>query len=229
MTIPRTHQLMLALDHHFFGETTYLQQPSMLQLGLQLMLLENPDAVVICPGQAAVLQNITKRPKLLLRADLSNAYEPNPTEPLYCEPYEEIIQQAQALGASGIVASLLSCETQPQLEQQCFENLSNLSKSCHQIGIWLQIETWQIKADGDKYRLENQPKKPIDLIRNAMQFEPNGITIATTRDHQAPLFCPVPLWYRVARDAIKLADFQSNMVCGLPTFESPVYDKILSN
>ena len=76
----------VAVDHGFFGEAHLLTGIEDMAGAIATLVAAGPDAIQLAPGQAPLLQRLPgRKPALVLRVDVTNAYEPEPpatpTEP----------------------------------------------------------------------------------------------------------------------------------------------------
>jgi DhnA family fructose-bisphosphate aldolase class Ia len=112
------------------------------------MIIEaNPDAIQLGPGFASLLHegSARQRPALVLRADVTNAYG-SPDHTLFSRVAGEVVEQALALDAAGIVVNLLFLADHPELHEQCIENICRLKPQCARYGMPLMIEAVALRA-----------------------------------------------------------------------------------
>src|ERR1035438_7591814 len=95
----------LALDHGVFHNAEFLAGIEDLPRAVATALEAAPDAIQLGVGQARLLQSVagSRKPALVLRADVANVYGPNLPDQLFCLPLGQAVEQALRLDAAAIV------------------------------------------------------------------------------------------------------------------------------
>jgi DhnA family fructose-bisphosphate aldolase class Ia len=145
-----------------------------------------PDAIQLTVGQAPHLQRVPKRPKpaLVLRTDVANVYGTQLPRALYSRILEDAVLQAVRLDASCVVVNLFRIPDQPEVADQCIQNILRLKPQCDHYGMPLMIEplVFQPNAKAGGYMVDGDPAKIIPLVRQAVELGADIIKADPTDD-----------------------------------------------
>jgi DhnA family fructose-bisphosphate aldolase class Ia len=164
----------VAIDHGFFNEGSFLAGIEHLPSVIKTLVAAAPDAIQLTVGQAPHLQGLPVRPKpaLVLRTDVANVYGRALPRRLFSRMIEEPVLQAVRLDASCVVVNLFAIPGEPEVGEQCVENILRLKPACDHFGMPLMIEplVFQPNAKAGGYMVDGDPAKIIPLVRQAVEL-----------------------------------------------------------
>jgi len=176
----------VALDHGFFNEATFLAGIENLPRAIETLVRAAPDAIQLTIGQAPHLQKLPLRPKpaLVLRTDVANVYGTQLPRVLFSRIIAEPVLQAVRLDAACVVVNLFRIPDQPEVTDQCIQNILTLKPQCDHYGLPLMIEplVFQPNAKAGGYRVDGDPNKIIPLVRQAVELGADIIKADPTDD-----------------------------------------------
>jgi class I fructose-bisphosphate aldolase len=195
MKIARLHRLFnprsgrcfdVALDHGFFNEGSFLGGIENLPATIATLVDAAPDAIQLTIGQAPHLQRLPVRgkPALVLRTDVANIYGLRLPRFPFSRMVEEAVAQAVRLDAACVVVNLFSMPDQPELADQCIQNILRLKPACDQCGMPLMVEPLVLRPNdqGGGYGVDGDPAKIIPLVRQAVELGADIIKADPTDD-----------------------------------------------
>ncbi len=143
-----------------------------------------PDAVLLAPGQADILQRRVgnRKPALILRVDVPNVYAPEPPERAWCILLEDAVARAVRLDAACVVANLLEAPGHPELRQDCVANLGRLRSACDQAGMPLMVEPLGLEPGEGGYGIDGDVERIRGLVRQAVELGADLIKADPTDD-----------------------------------------------
>ncbi len=169
----------VAVDHGSFNERSFLYGIEDMRRAVAMIVEARPDAIQLSPGLAPLLQEADGkyRPALVLRADVTNAYGQGESRAFFSRLTGEAIEQAIALDAACIVVNLLLLPDQPELHEQCVENICRLRPQCIRYGMPLMVETLVMRPaeEGKGYTADGNLDKIMPLVRQAVELGANLI------------------------------------------------------
>ncbi len=164
----------VAVDHGFFGERGFLNGIENMQRVIQVLVQAGPDAVQLSVGQAQLLQNVPgkAKPALVLRTDIANLYGTHLPRSLYSRMIYEPLEQALRLDAACVVANLFMLPNQPEVWDQCVQNIMALKPACERYGMPLMVEPLVMKdnASAGGYMVDGDINKILPLVRQAVEL-----------------------------------------------------------
>ena len=176
----------VAIDHGFFNEATFLAGIENLPAAIAALANAAPDAIQLTIGQAPHLQRLPVRPKpaLVLRTDVANVYGNLLPRTLFSRMIEEPVLQALRLDATCVVVNLFRIPEQPEVTDQCIQNILRLKPQCDLYGMPLMIEplVFQSNAKAGGYMVDGDPQKIIPLVRQAVELGADIIKADPTDD-----------------------------------------------
>jgi len=176
----------VALDHGFFNEGGFLAGIENLPRAIETLVAAAPDAIQLTVGQAPHLQRVPQRPKpaLVLRTDVANVYGTQLPRVLFSRMIEDAVLQAVRLDASSVVVNLFRIPEQPEVTDQCIQNILRLKPQCDHYGMPLMIEplVFQPNAKAGGYMVDGDPVKIIPLVRQAVELGADIIKADPTDD-----------------------------------------------
>jgi len=176
----------VAIDHGFFNELSFLNSIENLRECVQTLVAAAPDAIQLTIGQAGLLQSIPGRhkPSLVLRTDVANVYGKQLPRTLFSRMIESPLEQALRLDAVCVVVNLFQIPDQPEITDQCIENILRLKPECDTYAMPLMIEplVFQSNEKAGGYMVDGDPNKIIPLVRQAVELGADIIKADPTDD-----------------------------------------------
>lgn len=184
---PRTRRCFdVALDHGFFNEGSFLAGIEDLPKAIETLVVAAPDAIQLTVGQAPHLQRLPVRgkPALVLRTDVANVYGTQLPRALFSRMIAEPVLQAVRLDAACVVVNLFRIPEQPEVTDQCIQNICALKPQCDHYGMPLMVEplVFQPNAKAGGYMVDGDPAKIIPLVRQAVELGADIIKADPTND-----------------------------------------------
>ena len=176
----------VAMDHGFFNVKEVLAGIENLGKAVQAIAAALPDAIQLTVGQARLLQSIPGRdkPALVLRTDVANVYARELPRTLFSRMIEDAVLQAVQLDASCVVANLFRIPGEPEVTDQCIQNILRLAPECERYHMPLMIEPLVFKpnVEAGGYMVDGDPDKIIPLVRQAVEMGADIIKADPTDD-----------------------------------------------
>ncbi len=176
----------VAIDHGFFNEASFLAGIENLPEAIKTLVAAAPDAIQLTIGQAPHLQSLPVRPKpaLVLRTDVANVYGNQLPRALFSRIIADPVVQALRLDAACVVVNLFRIPEQPEVTDQCIQNILTLKPVCDHYGMPLMIEplVFQPNAKAGGYMVDGDPTKIIPLVRQAVELGADIIKADPTDD-----------------------------------------------
>lgn len=184
---PQTRRCFdVAIDHGFFNEAAFLGGIEDMPAVVDTLVNAAPDAIQLTVGQARHLQALPIRPKpaLVLRTDVANVYGRKLPRTLYSRIIAEPVLQAVRLDAACVVVNLFSIPDQPEVADQCIQNILTLKPQCDHYGMPLMVEplVFQPNEKAGGYMVDGDPGKIIPLVRQAVELGADIIKADPTDD-----------------------------------------------
>lgn len=194
----------VAIDHGFFNERSFLGGIEDIRKAVTTIVDAAPDAIQLPPGTAPILQSIPgPKPALVLRTDIANVYGKDLPSRLFSKLIENPVEQALMLDAACVVVNLLLLPAQPELHEQCIENICRLKPECDLYGMPLMIEplVMQENSKAGGYMVDGDIDKILPLVRQAVELGADIIKADPTDDvseyHRViEVACGVPVLVR---------------------------------
>jgi fructose-bisphosphate aldolase, class I len=178
--------LDVAVDHGFFNELSFLSGIEDLARAVDTLVKANPDAIQLTVGQAELLQRIPGKlkPALVLRTDVANVYGRELPRTLFSRMIEEPIEQAIRLDAACVVVNLFRIPDQPEVSDQCIQNILRLKPGCDRYGFPLMIEPLVFRPNehAGGYQVDGDVDKILPLVRQAVELGADIIKADPTDD-----------------------------------------------
>ena len=164
----------VAIGHGFFNEYGFLAGIENIDQAVATVVSAAPDAVQLSVGQARHLQKIAGRfkPSLVLRIDVANVYGKQLPRKLYSRTIETPVEQALRLDAACMCVNLFQIPNEPEVGEQCVENILRIKPACERYGMPLMIEplVFQANEKAGGYMVDGDEKKIIPLVRQAAEL-----------------------------------------------------------
>ncbi len=176
----------VAIDHGFFNEGAFLSGIEDLQTAVHTVVTAGPDAVQLTVGQAELLQSIPgkQKPALVLRTDVANVYGKELPRALFSRMIEAPVEQALRLDAACVVVNLFSIPNQPEVADQCIQNVLRLKPECDRFAMPLMVEplVFRPNEQAGGYMVDGDPEKIVPLVRQAVELGADIIKADPTDD-----------------------------------------------
>lgn len=176
----------VAIDHGFFNERGFLQGIENLEKAVRTVVEAAPDAIQLTVGQAHYLQSLPgkEKPALVLRADVANVYGTVLPRALFSRMIDQPVEQAVRLDAACVVVNLFRIPEQPEITDQCIQNILRLKPDCDRCAIPLMIEplVFQPNQKAGGYMVDGDLDKILPLVRQAVELGADIIKADPTDD-----------------------------------------------
>jgi len=176
----------VAVDHGFFNESAFLAGIEDLQKALRILVDAAPDAIQLTVGQAPLLQEMPGRekPSLVLRTDVANVYGKELPRSLFSRMIEQPVEQALRLDAACVVVNLFRIPGQPEVTDQCIQNILKIKPDCDRYGMPLMVEplVFRPNAEAGGYMVDGDVQKIVPLVRQAVELGADIIKADPTDD-----------------------------------------------
>lgn len=164
----------VAIDHGFFNEYSFLQGIERVKDAVEVLVDAAPDAIQLTVGQARYLQAIPgkSKPSLVLRTDVANVYGKQLPSKLFSRMIENPVEQAIRLDAVCVVVNLFSIPDEPDVTDQCIQNILKIKPETDRYGIPLMVEplVFRPNSEGGGYMVNGDAKKIIPLVRQGVEL-----------------------------------------------------------
>jgi DhnA family fructose-bisphosphate aldolase class Ia len=176
----------VAVDHGFFGERDFLTGIEDMHAAVNTLVDADPDAIQLSIGQAPILQSIPgkRKPALVLRTDIANVYGKKLPRAIYSRIIHEPLEQALRVDAACVVANLFNLPDQPDVWDQCVQNIMALKPQCERYGMPLMVEPLVMQANekAGGYMVDGDLNKILPLVRQAIELGADVIKADPTDD-----------------------------------------------
>lgn len=164
--------LAVAVDHGVPGEPDLLTGIEDMEAVVDALVEAAPDALLLAPGQADLLQRRVghQKPALVLRVDVPNVYGREvPDEPV-STMYDDPVGMAVRLDAAAVVVNLLDSPGQPSLRRTSVENVMRLRAACDRAGMAMMVEPVPMAPASAGYDVHRDPERLRGLVRQAVEL-----------------------------------------------------------
>jgi DhnA family fructose-bisphosphate aldolase class Ia len=176
----------VAIDHGFFNEGSFLSGIENIENSVHTLIEADPDAIQLTIGQAPILQSVAgkQKPALVLRTDVANVYGNNLPRSLFSRIIDSAVEQALRLDASCIVVNLFSIPGEPEVSDQCVQNILKLKAESDRYSMPLMIEplVFRPNAQAGGYMVDGDLAKIVPLVRQAVELGADIIKADPTDD-----------------------------------------------
>ena len=176
----------VAVDHGFFNEGGFLKGIEDIEAAVATLVEANPDAIQLTIGQAPVLQSLPgkAKPALVLRSDVANVYGTDLPDHLFSRVIEDAAEQAVRLDAACLVVNLFNIPGEPEVTDDCIQNILDLKPQCDALAMPLMIEPLVFKpnAESGGYQVDGDLGKILPLVRQAVELGADVIKADPTDD-----------------------------------------------
>ncbi len=176
----------VAIDHGFFNERGFLQGIEDMGKAVKTVVSAAPDAIQLTIGQAHYLQSIPGRekPSLVLRTDVANVYGSQLPRTLFSRMIDSPVEQALRLDATCVVVNLFRIPGEPEVMDQCVQNILRIKPDCDRFGMPLMVEplVFQPNTKAGGYMVDGDLEKILPLVRQAVELGADIIKADPTDD-----------------------------------------------
>jgi len=176
----------VAVDHGFFNEPDFLSGIENMRKTIDILVAAGPDAIQLTVGLAPLLQELPGRnkPALVLRTDVANVYGRELPRSLFSRMIQSPVEQALRLDAACVVVNLFRIPDQPEVTDQCIQNILSIKPECDRYGMPLMIEplVFQANKTAGGYMVDGDLKKILPLVRQAVELGADIIKADPTDD-----------------------------------------------
>lgn len=176
----------VAIDHGFFNEYGFLSGIEDIGKAIATLVEAAPDAIQLTVGQAPILQAFPGRhkPSLVLRTDVANVYGKDLPRALFSRMITEPVGQAVRLDATCVVVNLFRIPNQPEVTDQCIQNILEIKPECDRHSMPLMIEplVFQPNEKAGGYMVDGDVQKILPLVRQAVELGADIIKADPTDD-----------------------------------------------
>jgi class I fructose-bisphosphate aldolase len=176
----------VAIDHGFFNERGFLQGIEDMGKAVKTVVSAAPDAIQLTIGQAHYLQSIPGRekPSLVLRTDVANVYGSQLPRTLFSRMIDSPVEQALRLDATCVVVNLFRIPGEPEVMDQCVQNILRIKPDCDRYGMPLMVEplVFQPNTKAGGYMVDGDLEKILPLVRQAVELGADIIKADPTDD-----------------------------------------------
>jgi fructose-bisphosphate aldolase, class I len=173
----------VAVDHGFFGQPGLLVGIDDMEAAIDALVAAGPDAIQLAPGQAPRLQERRgRKPALVLRIDVTNAYEPEPPAQPFSHLVDDAIGLAVRLDAACVCVNLLDAPGQGELRRQCIANVTAARAACERAGMPLMVEPLVLDPAAGGYADVGDVDRVVPLVRQAAELGADLVKANPTDD-----------------------------------------------
>jgi class I fructose-bisphosphate aldolase len=176
----------VAIDHGFFNEFSFLNGIENIQNAVESLVKAAPDAIQLTVGQAQYLQSIPGRykPSLVLRTDVANVYGKELPRALFSRMIGNPVEQALRLDATCVVVNLFSIPGEPEVADQCIQNILKIKPICEQYSMPLMVEplVFRPNEQAGGYMVNGDVNKIAALVRQGVELGADIIKADPTDD-----------------------------------------------
>jgi fructose-bisphosphate aldolase, class I len=179
--------LAIAVDHGMPGEPDLLEGIEDMEAVIDALVAADPEALLLTPGQAELLQRRVGRskPALVLRLDTGNVFGrevPNrPSSWMYDDP----VGLAVRLDAACVIVNLQDSPGQPSLREACVQNIMRLRGACDRAAMPLMVEPVPMAANTAGYDVHRDAERLRGLVRQATELGADLIKCDPLADRDA--------------------------------------------
>jgi class I fructose-bisphosphate aldolase len=164
--------LSVAVDHGFPGEVDMLEGIEDIEPVIDALVAAGPDALLLSPGQAGLLQRHRgrQRPALALRVDVPDVYGRERSDEPTSILMGDAVELAVRLDAACVVVNLLDVPGQGSLRRACVANIAALKPACDRAAMPLMVEPIPLAPGQRGYDVHRDPDRLIGLVRQATEL-----------------------------------------------------------
>jgi DhnA family fructose-bisphosphate aldolase class Ia len=164
--------LAIAVDHGTPGEPDLLEGIEDMEPVIDALVDADPDALLLTPGQAELLQRRPGRgkPALVLRVDTGNVFGREIPERPSSWMYPDAVGIAVRLDAACVIVNLQDSPGQPSLRETCVENVMRLRGECDRAAMPMMVEPVPMAPNQAGYDVHRDAERLRGLVRQATEL-----------------------------------------------------------
>jgi fructose-bisphosphate aldolase, class I len=164
--------LAIAVDHGMPGEPDLLEGIEDMEAVIDALVAADPEALLLTPGQAELLQRRAGRakPALVLRVDTGNVFGREVPDRPASWMYDDPVGLAVRLDAACVIANLQDAPGQPSLRETCVENVMRLRGLCDRAAMPMMIEPVPMAPNRAGYDVHRDAERLRGLVRQATEL-----------------------------------------------------------
>jgi DhnA family fructose-bisphosphate aldolase class Ia len=164
--------LSIAVDHGTPGEPDLLEGIEDMEPVIDGLVDADPDALLLTPGQADLLQRRPGRgkPALVLRVDTGNVFGREIPERPASWMYDDAVGIAVRLDAACVIVNLQDSPGQPSLRETCVQNIMRLRGECDRARMPLMVEPVPMAPNQAGYDVHRDAERLRGLVRQATEL-----------------------------------------------------------
>jgi DhnA family fructose-bisphosphate aldolase class Ia len=164
--------LAVAVDHGMPGESDLLEGIEDMEAVVDALVAADPEALLLTPGQAELLQRRAGRakPALVMRVDTGNVFGREVPERPASWMYQDPVGLAVRLDAACVIANLQDAPGQPSLRESCVENLMRLRGACDRAAMPMMVEPVPMAPNRAGYDVHRDAERLRGLVRQATEL-----------------------------------------------------------
>jgi DhnA family fructose-bisphosphate aldolase class Ia len=164
--------LSIAVDHGTPGEPDLLEGIEDMEAVIDALVAADPDALLLTPGQADLLQRRPGRgkPALVLRVDTGNVFGREIPERPASWMYPDAVGIAVRLDAACVIVNLQDSPGQPSLRETCVENVMRLRGECDRANMPMMVEPVPMAPNTAGYDVHRDAERLRGLVRQATEL-----------------------------------------------------------
>jgi class I fructose-bisphosphate aldolase len=164
--------LAVAVDHGMPGEPDLLEGIEDMDGVIAALVDADPDALLLTPGQAELLQRRVGRakPALVMRADTGNVFGREVPDQPASWMYDDPVGMAVRLDAACVIVNLQDSPGQPSLRATCVQNIMRLRGECDRAQMPLMVEPVPMAPNTAGYDVHRDSERLRGLVRQATEL-----------------------------------------------------------
>jgi class I fructose-bisphosphate aldolase len=164
--------LSIAVDHGTPGEPDLLEGIEDMEPVIAALADAGPDALLLTPGQADLLQRRPGRekPALVLRVDTGNVFGREIPERPASWMYDDAVGIAVRLDAACVIVNLQDSPGQPSLRETCVQNIMRLRGECDRAAMPMMVEPVPMAPNQAGYDVHRDAERLRGLVRQATEL-----------------------------------------------------------
>ena len=164
--------LAIAVDHGMPGEPDLLEGIEDMEAVIEALVAADPEALLLTPGQAGLLQRRVGRtkPALVLRVDTGNVFGREVPDRPSSWMYDDPVGLAVRLDAACVIVNLQDSPGQPSLREACVQNIMRLRGECDRAAMPMMVEPVPMAPNTAGYDVHRDAERLRGLVRQATEL-----------------------------------------------------------
>jgi DhnA family fructose-bisphosphate aldolase class Ia len=154
------------------GEPDLLEGIEDMEAVVDALVAADPEALLLTPGQAELLQRKVGRakPALVLRVDTGNVFGREVPERPASWMYDDPAGLAVRADAACVIVNLLDSPGQPSLRETCVQNIMRLRAECDRASMPMMVEPVPMAPNTAGYDVHRDAERLRGLVRQATEL-----------------------------------------------------------